>query len=140
MRGSANDEPVVSQANSNAFREGYDRALGDHKPQRGRWVLDPSTGHLVPAEEYVAPHENRPLMVMTDRFMEGAVATDGADIGSRQKRRAYMQANGLADRDDFSAEYRNRVKRDFERQQDRERHEAIRQAIYDIKERNRRSK
>ena len=38
---------------------------------------------------------------VTDLFMDGVRAPDGTDIGSRAKRRAYMQAHGLADYDDF---------------------------------------
>lgn len=38
---------------------------------------------------------------LTDLYMDGIRAPDGTDIGSRAKRRAYMQAHGLADYDDF---------------------------------------
>lgn len=40
-------------------------------------------------------------LVVTDLYMDGVRATDGTDIGSRKKRRAYMQANNLADADDY---------------------------------------
>jgi hypothetical protein len=42
------------------------------------------------------------MPVFTDRYMEGDRATDGTDIGSRTKRRAYMQAHGLADASDYT--------------------------------------
>jgi hypothetical protein len=43
--------------------------------------------------------------VMTDRHHEGNRAPDGADIGSRQKRRDWMRATGSADSTDFSPDY-----------------------------------
>lgn len=71
---------------------------------RRRFVYraDPETGqvHSVEVPHDFQAHEERPP-VYTDRYLEGAVATDGTDIGSRQKRRAYMQAHGLADADDY---------------------------------------
>lgn len=41
----------------------------------------------------------------TDSYMDGVRATDGTDIGSRNKRRAYMKAHGLADADDFKGDW-----------------------------------
>lgn len=48
--------------------------------------------------------------VFTDRYMEGTRATDGTDISSRGKRRAYMQAHGLADADDFKGTWAKAAK------------------------------
>lgn len=142
MRGTVAGEPVVSQAATNDYREGHERVFGtpDGSAKGGKWVWDSRINRLVPAAEYIPPHENPTLMVMTDRYMEGTVAPDGTDIGNRQKRAAYMRENGLADYDDFSSAYREGVKKQFEREQDRERHQALRRAIYEHKEkaRNRR--
>ncbi|WFG54186.1 hypothetical protein Mx9_p79 [Myxococcus phage Mx9] len=71
---------------------------------RRRFVYrpNPETGRVEAVEvtpDYQSVEERQP--VYTDRYMEGDRATDGTDIGSRTKRRAYMQANGLADADDF---------------------------------------
>jgi len=49
--------------------------------------------------DYQATEERTP--VYTDLYMDGLRATDGTDISSRSKRRAYMKANGLADADDY---------------------------------------
>lgn len=140
MRGTVANEPVVSQASTDEYRAGHERTFGipDGSAKGGKWVMTPNG--LVPADEYVPPHENHTLMVVTDRYMEGHQATDGTDIGSRQKRRAYMKENGLADYDDFSPAFRERVKRDFEKTQDRERHEAMRRAVYEHKEKARRGR
>ena len=46
---------------------------------------------------------NAPIMV--DRFYEGARATDGTDIGSRQKHREYMRQNNLTTVDDYRNEW-----------------------------------
>lgn len=42
---------------------------------------------------------------VTDLYMDGVRAPDGTDIGSRNKRRMYMQANNLADYDDFKGTF-----------------------------------
>lgn len=42
---------------------------------------------------------------VSDLYMDGVRAPDGTDIGSRTKRRAYMQAHGLADYDDFKGTF-----------------------------------
>jgi hypothetical protein len=40
--------------------------------------------------------------VFTDLYMDGVRTVDGQDIGSRAKRRAHMERNGLADANDFA--------------------------------------
>lgn len=52
-------------------------------------------------EDYEDPTGLR-LAPFTDLYMDGARATDGADIGSRAKRRAYMQAHGVTDASDYT--------------------------------------
>lgn len=140
MRGTVANEPVVSQASTEEYRQGHERAFGapDGSAKGGKWVWDERQGKLVPADEYVAPQVEGRVPVFTDRYMEGVQATDGTDIGSRAKRRRYMQENGLADYDDFSPAYRENEKRRFEREQDRERSAALKRAIYETKERSRR--
>lgn len=67
----------------------------------GRWIWDEQAQKLVRAEDYVPPQMARNADIMVDRFMEGQTTADGVDISSRAKRRAYMQAHGVADYDDF---------------------------------------
>jgi len=101
-RGMVNGEPIVSQAQTKAFDEGFERTFGaDRKVERGRFIYDPELGRCVPAAEY---HERRALdaPVMAGRFYENVVATDGTDIGTRAKREEYMRKNGLADPSDFT--------------------------------------
>ena len=48
----------------------------------------------------------RPLVpVIGDRHYDGLRATDGADISTRAKHRAYMKRNGLTTVDDFKGEF-----------------------------------
>lgn len=104
MRGTPGGETPVSQANTEEFRDGYDRTFGNRKPQRGRWVVTPDG--LVPIGEYQAPSaEARHAPIMVDRFMEGTAAQDGTDIGSRAKRREYMKRQRVADASDYSKGY-----------------------------------
>lgn len=64
---------------------------------------NPETGRVESIE--VTPdfqsHEER-APVYSDLYMDGVRATDGTDIGSRAKRRAYMQSRGLADASDYT--------------------------------------
>ena len=62
---------------------------------------------------------------VTDLYMDGIRATDGTDIGSRAKRRAYMRANGLADAADYTQTWAQAEKR----------REAIRSGEYGSSER-----
>lgn len=131
-RGTANGEPVVSQAATDDFREGYARTFGDRKPQRGRWVYDESQGKLVPAESYCPPERALDAPVMVDRFYEGVRATDGADIGSRKKHREYMRRNGLAPADDFSPGWYDRRRAELKREEDHRREKALVEASHRI--------
>jgi len=56
------------------------------------------------SEDFQSTSERQP--VFTDRYMEGLRATDGTDISTRAKRRAYMEANGLADCSDFKQHWK----------------------------------
>lgn len=72
---------------------------------RRRYVYrpNPETGRVESVEvtpDFQAHEERAP--VYTDCYMDGARATDGTDIGSRAKRRAYMQSRGLADASDYT--------------------------------------
>jgi len=100
-RGMAAGEPIVSQAQSDAFDKGYDRTFGERKPiERGRWVWDEVQQKLVrPGEQVHAMAKDAPICA--GRIYENLCATDGTDIGTRAKRRDYMERNGLADPQDF---------------------------------------
>lgn len=100
-RGTVNGEPVVSQANTEQFRDGYERVFGDKQAVRGRWIWDARQGKLVDASSYVPETRAIDGPIMCDRYMEGVRTITGEDIGSRQKRKRYMSENGLADYDDF---------------------------------------
>jgi len=82
---------------------------------------------------------NSPFMV--DRYMEGVHAVDGADIGSRRKRKEYMKQNDLADYDDFAGVREKAAKERaayYERggteKDQKERKEALAQSYRDLKE------
>lgn len=137
-RGTANNEPVVSQANSDAFNEGYERLYGDKPPQRGRWVWDEELGNLVDARDY-RPHEKAiHANIMVDRFYEGAFIHDGEkirDIGSRRKHREFMREKGLTTVDDFKDTWARNEKARYERRTQlrtpsKTRREAIAKALY----------
>lgn len=53
------------------------------------------------SEDFQSHAERSGATIMCDRFMDGASTVDGVDIGSRNKRRQYKEAHGLADYGDF---------------------------------------
>jgi hypothetical protein len=134
-RGTVVGEPVVSQANTREYEEGYDRAgLGTSETakERGRFIYDPVQKKLVRAEDYRPPDRALDAPIMVDRFYENTKATDGTDIGSRAKHRAYMKANGLASADDFSPGWYAARRSEQKREADRTRHATIDRAFHDI--------
>lgn len=69
--------------------------------KRFRW--NPELKELVEVgvDDEQAPRNSDGLL-WNDRHYDGLQATDGTDISSRAKHRAYMKANGLTTMDDFS--------------------------------------
>lgn len=148
-RGMVVGEAIVSQANTRAFEEGYERVFGgERRPvQRGRSVYRP--GHPLANERgFVSVadlrlDETRALdaPVMAGRFYEGTVATDGTDIGSRQKHQAYMKQHGLAHESDFrecGAKARAERERFYRGEQDDKPYvEAVERSLYELEKRGR---
>jgi hypothetical protein len=114
-RGTVVGEAVVSQANTKDYEDGYERTFGDRKPQRGRFVWDAQAKKLVSAEDYVPPEAKHGAGIMVDRFMEGDRAPDGTDIGSRQRRKAWMAATDSVDFSDFKGARERRAKEEAAR-------------------------
>jgi hypothetical protein len=124
-------DTIKTRPQSKEWDEGYTRTFGDRRPTRGRWVWDAAAGKLVPADEYVRPEstdaKNAPIMV--DRFYEGTISPiDGSDIGSRAKHKEHMRIHGVASRTDFSPEFRERVKKERDREDSKKRRAAMEQA------------
>lgn len=120
------------------YEQGHERAFGERKPtRRGRFVCRP--GHPR-ADELGMVHvddlgnwdgdKDERVPVLTDRYMEGVRSTDGVDIGSRSKRRDYMQANGLVDSSDLKGEFERAAKERYEKRTGT--HEPTRRAIRDL--------
>lgn len=80
---------------------------------RRRYRQDPVTFELVEVTEDRAPSRMGDATLWNDRHYENLGTTDGVDISSRSKHRAYKQATGLEDYDDFKGEFaRRQVERD----------------------------
>jgi hypothetical protein len=79
---------------------------------RKTYVQDPDTGELVPKDEYVPKrHLNPHHLIMGDRHYDGLRATDGTDISTRAKHKAYMKANNVTTTDDFQGTWAKEAKR-----------------------------
>lgn len=117
-RGTAANEPIISQAANDAFREGHSRTFGDKPVQRGRWVWDEAQRKLVQAEDYHAPERALDAPIIADRIHEGAFWDDGTrkrDLGSRRRRREFLKETGWCDHSDFK-EYRQQYPAQRERE------------------------
>jgi hypothetical protein len=104
---------------------------------RRRWVA--IDGELVEVtSDYVAPvrEHNR---VVGDRHYDGLRATDGTDISTRSKHRAYMKANDLTTMDDFKDRWAGDAKRraGLRAGIDSTRREAVARAFHDDQNRRR---
>lgn len=107
-RGTANNEGVSSvqqSVDAKTYGDNFERTFGKRDETRGRWVMDPKTGKLVRPWEYEGDSTSRAIdaSVLSGRFYENTVATDGTDIGSRAKHRAYMRERGLTTADDYDS-------------------------------------
>jgi hypothetical protein len=104
---------------------------------RRTWVQDPDTGELVPKEEYIPKrHLNAHNLIMGDRHYDGLRATDGTDISTRAKHRAYMKANNLTTTDDFQSTWTREAQRRAEYYKEGKhgaiRREDVGRAIHDL--------
>lgn len=128
-RGMVVGEPIVSQAQTREFDEGYERAFGkDRKPQRGRWVWDAAQGRLVPASEYRAPPpEAKDAALLVGRFYEGVPLPDGTVVQSRKQYNDHLRAKGLTNASDFSPGYFDGVKKEQAREMERSAVDAVRE-------------
>lgn len=135
-RGMVVGEKIVSQARTKEFEQGYDRIFGDRKPQRGRWIWDAALGKLVSAEDYREPERAADAPIMAGRFYENTCATDGTDIGSRRRHKAYMREHGLTTADDYRSTWdKAKERRETAREgrvPSRARREALERKMYEL--------
>lgn len=104
---------------------------------RRRWLYTmggrPLEAPIEVSEDYVPPDAER-APVYTDRYMEGVRATDGTDIGSREKRKAWMKRNDLVDVSDCTGMWAKAARERAEVAQGKHdtsaRREEVQRAIY----------
>jgi len=68
-------------------------------------------------------------------YMDGVKTIDGIDISSKRKRREYMKAYDVVDATDFSPAYLEGVKKERERDEQRDRREVVGRAVYETLDR-----
>jgi hypothetical protein len=83
---------------------------------RRRWVYVDGVAYEVGVDEVPEnPLEmQRHNRVIGDSHYDGLRATDGTDISTRAKHRAYMKAHGLTTMDDFNQSFDQALKRKAE--------------------------
>jgi hypothetical protein len=73
---------------------------------RRRFVYDDKAGKLVEiTNSRAAPTARDAGALWGDRHYDGMRATDGTDISTRTRHRAYMKANNVTTADDFSSSW-----------------------------------
>jgi hypothetical protein len=82
------------------------------KVSRKRWIYQ--DGHAVEVPTGYEQSSDAQFVIIGDRHYDGLQATDGADISTRAKHRAYMKANGLTTMDDYTETW----KKDAQRRED----------------------
>lgn len=70
--------------------------------------------------------------ILSGRFYEGAKSTEGVDIGSRAKHKAYMKEHDLAMFSDYNPDWYERVRKEQHRQEKKDRREVLERAFHDI--------
>jgi hypothetical protein len=103
-------EAIKSRPLTKEFAQNFDRIFRKRESNKGgRWVYDVEKKTLVPAHEYLGANALYAPILM-DRFYENTKATDGRDIGSRRKHRAYMKEKGLTTIDDYTQTWKKQAK------------------------------
>lgn len=140
-RGMVVGEPIVSQAQTKAFDEGYERTFGERPANvRGRYVYVAELGRCVKVGEDWRPTDAERVPVVGDSHYDGLQATDGTDISTRTRHREYMRRHGLTTVDDFTETFKAKAKeREAYFTEDRgpaeeskHRRETIGRAIYEL--------
>lgn len=105
---------------------------------RRRWRQDPVTHELVEITSERDPGRAGDAALWNDRHYENLSTTDGVDISSRTKHRAYKKMTGYEDYDDYRTEFAKRQK-ERERYMSGERGSVsrrdIERALYELKNR-----
>jgi hypothetical protein len=71
-----------------------------------KFIYDEKIGKLVEVTPHHAPQSARDAGALWgDRHYDGMRATDGTDISTRTRHRAYMKANNVTTADDFSSSW-----------------------------------
>jgi hypothetical protein len=106
---------------------------------RRRYVQIDGVLHEV-GDDYVGDARDAKQRIVNDRHYDGQRATDGTDISTRAKHRAYMKVNDLTTMDDFKGVWQKAAK---ERDQirtgsDTQRRANVERALHDVVNRRRR--
>jgi len=103
-----------------------------------RWRWDVETKKLVRVDADWTPRQAIHASVMSGRFYENTKSIiDGTDISSRQRYNAHNKRHKVTHSSDISPQFLEEVVRDREREDDRDRVEAVKRATYEVLNRRR---
>lgn len=78
-----------------------------------------------------APERAADAPIMVGRFYENTHLTDGTTVNSRQQYNAYMKEKGVTNSSDFSKDYYERVRKEREAADKRDRRETVARATWE---------
>lgn len=138
-----------------AYVDGHERIFGVKSPQRGFWVMRCETCHGVRLPEGEARYdcgtcggkdtrgsinlnEAPPLPpaavnapILSGRFYENTLATDGTDIGSRAKHREYLARTGYVPESDCKPDFYERQRKRREQEDFARTRETVARICYE---------
>ena len=86
------------------YTDNYERIFGNPKPQKGSWVIDPSTRKLIPRDEFNSTGGGQAPFIHGD--LEAFVSpVDGSIIDDRGKLRDHNKRHGVTNIRDYGEGY-----------------------------------
>jgi hypothetical protein len=86
------------------FEENFDKIFKG-KPQRGRFIQDPKTHKMVPAEDYISQDTTGQYAAIHAGFDAFVSPVDGQVIDDRRKLREHNKRHGVTNSADYSNGY-----------------------------------
>ena len=127
-RGMVAGQPIVSQAQTQAFDEGFDRTFGERKRERGRFIY--RDGQCIPVDADWTDTSGSGGHRSEAEVYGDAIATDGTPINTRRRLREYLKETGLTHASDYSDAFRAREKALKEQKSRKSTREALARSFY----------
>ena len=98
---------IMSKKASKAYEDNYNKIFGDKNPmRRGRFIQDPETGNMVPANEFQRPEPKRSNLPtpMIQVFTPGRSPITGEWLETKRQMNEDMKRHGCREYEGFESE------------------------------------